>query len=113
MLLFNWLFLPPRHSFTLADGENWLVLVLYLVVAVATSELASRAGNARRRPRRGSGRPAAVADIATMLLSNPSRPTRYARLGAHRGCPRRPAGNDHTGRRRTTRAWRVCIDRRA
>ncbi len=46
MLAFNWFFLPPTHTFHLRDGENWLVLVLYLVVAVVASELAARA---RRR----------------------------------------------------------------
>src|SRR5262245_30351379 len=29
MLAFNWFFLPPRHTFSLADRENWLVLALY------------------------------------------------------------------------------------
>ena len=30
MLAFNWFFLPPRHTFTLADGENWFALAVYL-----------------------------------------------------------------------------------
>jgi uncharacterized RDD family membrane protein YckC len=30
MLAFNWLFLPPTHTLHLRQGENWLVLVIYL-----------------------------------------------------------------------------------
>jgi two-component system sensor histidine kinase KdpD len=46
MLAFNWLFLPPRHTFRLRDSENWVALVVYLVTAVSVSALADRA---RRR----------------------------------------------------------------
>ena len=46
MLAFNFLFLPPTHTFRLADSENWVALAVYLVTAVCVSELAARA---RRR----------------------------------------------------------------
>jgi two-component system sensor histidine kinase KdpD len=46
MLAFNFFFLPPVHTFRLADGENWFALAVYLVTAVLVSELAARA---RRR----------------------------------------------------------------
>ena len=46
MLTFNFLFLAPRHTFRLADSENWVALAVYLVTAVSVSELAARA---RRR----------------------------------------------------------------
>ena len=46
MLAFNWLFLPPQHTFRLADPENWVALAVYLVTAVSVSGLATRA---RRR----------------------------------------------------------------
>jgi two-component system, OmpR family, sensor histidine kinase KdpD len=46
MLAFNWFFLPPRHTFSLADSENWFALTVYLATAVVVSELAARA---RRR----------------------------------------------------------------
>src|SRR3954452_23137810 len=46
MLAFNFLFLPPVHTLTLADGRNWTALVVFLVTAVVASELAARA---RRR----------------------------------------------------------------
>jgi two-component system sensor histidine kinase KdpD len=46
MLAFNWFFLEPVHTFTLADRENWFALAVYLAVAVVVGELA---GRARRR----------------------------------------------------------------
>ena len=42
MLTFNFLFLPPTHTFRLADSENWVALAVYLVTAVTVSELAAR-----------------------------------------------------------------------
>ena len=46
MFAFNWFFLPPRHTLSLADSENWFALAVYLATAVVVSELAARA---RRR----------------------------------------------------------------
>ena len=45
MLAFNWFFLPPKHTFRLADSENWVALAVYLVTAISVSALAAaRAG---------------------------------------------------------------------
>ncbi len=46
MLAFNWFHLPPVHTFTLADSENWFALAVYLATAVVVSDLAARS---RRR----------------------------------------------------------------
>jgi K+-sensing histidine kinase KdpD len=42
MLAFNWLFLPPTHTFQLEDSQNWVALAVYLVTAVSVSGLATR-----------------------------------------------------------------------
>jgi K+-sensing histidine kinase KdpD len=42
MLVFNWFFLPPTHTFQLADSQNWVALAVYLVTAVSVSWLAAR-----------------------------------------------------------------------
>src|SRR6266571_7747911 len=42
MLTFNWFFLPPTHTFQLADSENWVALAVYLVTALSVSALATR-----------------------------------------------------------------------
>jgi two-component system sensor histidine kinase KdpD len=68
MLAFNWFFLPPVHTFTLADSRNWFALAVYLVTAVVVSGLATRA---RRRATEAEQREieaALVADVATSLL---------------------------------------------
>jgi two-component system sensor histidine kinase KdpD len=61
MLAFNFFFLPPLYTFTLADSRNWLALAVYLVTAVVVSELAARS---RRRARES----ASLAEIAMSLL---------------------------------------------
>jgi two-component system, OmpR family, sensor histidine kinase KdpD len=54
-ILFNFFFLPPVHTFTIADSENWVALFAFLGTAIYASHLASRIreeseeANARRR----------------------------------------------------------------
>ena len=56
LLVFNWFFLPPVHTFALDEPSNWTALLVYLVTAVVTSELAARmrrrAAEAERREQR-------------------------------------------------------------
>jgi two-component system, OmpR family, sensor histidine kinase KdpD len=40
---FNFYFLPPIGTFTIADPENWVALFAFLVTAVTVSQLSSRA----------------------------------------------------------------------
>lgn len=55
MILFNYFFLPPTGKLTVADPQNWVALMAFLVVAVLASQLANRArlqaaaASARRR----------------------------------------------------------------
>ena len=46
MLAFNFFFLEPVHTFTLADSRNWFALAVFVVTAIVVSELAARS---RRR----------------------------------------------------------------
>jgi two-component system, OmpR family, sensor histidine kinase KdpD len=68
MLAFNWFFLPPTRTFTLANSENWFALAVYLGTAVVVSQLAAvsrrRAAAAEQRERES----ALLADMATELL---------------------------------------------
>jgi two-component system sensor histidine kinase KdpD len=68
MLAFNFFFLPPTHTFTLADSTNWFALTAYSVTAVVVSELAARsrrrATDAEQRSREAS----LLAEIAGHLL---------------------------------------------
>jgi two-component system sensor histidine kinase KdpD len=68
MLAFNFLYLPPLYTFTLADRQNWFALTVYVVTAVVVGTLASRyrtrGAEAEQREREA----ALLADIATELL---------------------------------------------
>jgi two-component system, OmpR family, sensor histidine kinase KdpD len=46
VLCFNFFFLPPVGTFTIADPQNWVALLAFLLTAVVTSQLS---GRARRR----------------------------------------------------------------
>ena len=52
-LAFNYYFLPPIHTFTIADPQNWIALLAFLISAIVPSRLAERARrealNATRR----------------------------------------------------------------
>jgi two-component system, OmpR family, sensor histidine kinase KdpD len=41
--LFNYYFLPPTGTFTIADTQNWIALLVFLVTAVIASQLSDRA----------------------------------------------------------------------
>ncbi|MBV8081049.1 MAG: DUF4118 domain-containing protein [Actinobacteria bacterium] len=66
MLAFNFFFLPPVHTFTLADSKNWFALGVFVATAVVVSELAARS---RRRAEEA----AAHARAATTLLEERER----------------------------------------
>ena len=42
-LAYNFFFLPPVGTFTIADPQNWVVLLTFLVTAVIASQLSERA----------------------------------------------------------------------
>lgn len=52
-LLFNWFFVEPLHTLSIADADAWIVLFVFLFTAIATSQLAAsqrqRAQEAERR----------------------------------------------------------------
>ena len=47
-LAFNYFFLPPIGTLTIADPQNWIALFAFLVTAVAASELSARAQRGQR-----------------------------------------------------------------
>ncbi len=75
MLAFNFLFLAPLHTFTLADSRNWFALLVFLITAVVVSQLATRS---RRQARES----ALLARIATSLLEHGSVSEELERIAA-------------------------------
>ena len=55
MLLFNFYFIPPLHTFTIADPQNWVALTAFLLTSLVGSQLSARirreadSSNSRRR----------------------------------------------------------------
>lgn len=43
MLCFNFFFLPPVGTFTIADLENWIALAVFLITAITAGQLSARA----------------------------------------------------------------------
>jgi K+-sensing histidine kinase KdpD len=43
MLSFNFFFLPPFHTFTIADPQNWVALAAFFITALAVGQLSARA----------------------------------------------------------------------
>ena len=72
MLAFNFFFLPPVHTFTLADSRNWFALAVYLATAVVVGGLASRARRQTAEARQRERESALLADVASELLRAPS-----------------------------------------
>ncbi|MGH3010193.1 MAG: sensor histidine kinase [Gaiellaceae bacterium] len=68
MLAFNWIFLPPYHSFHLRESQNWLALAVYLTIAFAVSALAARARARREDAEQRSVEAHALAEAALDLL---------------------------------------------
>src|SRR4051794_20363651 len=68
MLAFNFFFLRPVHTFTLADGRNWTALGVYLVVAVGASQLATTARRRARQAEQREREASFVADVAAEML---------------------------------------------
>src|SRR2546423_2847204 len=43
MLCFNFFFLPPFYTFTIADPQNWVALAAFLATAITAGQLSARA----------------------------------------------------------------------
>jgi Domain of unknown function (DUF4118) len=64
MLAFNFFFLPPVHTLTLAERSNWLALAVYLTTAIVVGSLASRVRRRRDEAVQREREAALLADIA-------------------------------------------------
>ncbi len=66
-LAFNFFQIPPLHRFTIADGENWVALAVFVIVAVVSSAVAglARAQAVEAERRRGEA-DRALAELAAL-----------------------------------------------
>ena len=82
MLVFNWFFLPPYHSFHLQESQNWLALGVYLAIAFAVSALAARARARRDDAEQRRVEAHALAEVALDLLRGRSLDDEQGRAAA-------------------------------
>ena len=68
MLVFNWFFLPPEHTFHLRETANWLALAVYLVTALVVSTLAARVRRRRDDAEQRRREAEVLAEVAADLL---------------------------------------------
>jgi two-component system, OmpR family, sensor histidine kinase KdpD len=82
MLVFNWFFLAPEHSFHLQESQNWLALAVYLAIAFAVGALAARARARREDVEQRRVEANALAEAALDLLRGRSLDDELDRLAA-------------------------------
>jgi two-component system sensor histidine kinase KdpD len=68
MLAFNFFFLAPVGTLSLADGRNWTALGVYVATAIVAGELASRARRRAAEAEQRERESALLADAAAALL---------------------------------------------
>ena len=68
MLAFNWFHLPPVHTFSLTDSENWFALAVYVATAIVVSALATRVRDRAREAEQREREASLLAEIASSLL---------------------------------------------
>ena len=84
---FNFFHLPPENAFSIAEGENWVGLAMFLVAAAVTSTLAGAARARAREADRKRAEADLTAEMARLLLSGESlEHSLRARRSANRGC---------------------------
>jgi len=74
-LLLNWYFTPPVHTFTIADPQNMLALLLFITVAVSVSSVVHLAARRAIQAARSTEDAAALLALAQTVLGGSDTPT--------------------------------------
>src|SRR5204862_7889096 len=67
-LTYDFFFTEPRYTFTIRDPEEWLALVIFLVVAAVTSNLAARERARRDQASRQARTATLLYDLSRVLV---------------------------------------------
>jgi two-component system sensor histidine kinase KdpD len=68
-LLANWFFTHPRHTLTIADDDNLLALIVFVVVGSVVGELVSRVARRREQAAQAQAEAETLARLSGTLLS--------------------------------------------
>jgi two-component system sensor histidine kinase KdpD len=81
-IAFNYFFLPPFHTFHIADAENWVALAAFLVVATVASRLVTRARAQAERAEARAGEVQTLYDLSMELFLAASDAAGLARVAS-------------------------------
>ncbi len=70
-LLVNWYFTPPIHTWTIADPENLIAVVIFVAAAIGASALVDRVTTRSREALRARAEAAALARTSAILIGEP------------------------------------------
>jgi signal transduction histidine kinase len=85
VLLFGYLFVPPRRSFDIAEASTWYSLVVFVLTAIVVSELATRSQRAARASARLAEEQGALRRVATLVARQTTSEQLYALISAEVG----------------------------
>src|SRR5204862_429640 len=66
-LTFDWFFLAPHHTFTIADPGEWVALLLFLLVAIVTGQLAARERQRAREAEQREREAVVLSDVVRLM----------------------------------------------
>jgi two-component system sensor histidine kinase KdpD len=78
-LLLNWFFTRPYHTFTIAEPDNLLALLLFVVVAVAVSSVVHVAARRAQQAARSNAEAQALSTLARAVLGQDDSPAAVLR----------------------------------
>ncbi|MGI5150509.1 DUF4118 domain-containing protein [Plantactinospora sp. CA-294935] len=116
-LLINFFFTPPLHRFTIAETENLLALVVFLLVAAAVSGVVDLAARRTREAARASAEAQLLGAVAGSVVRGARPVTALLErlretygLGSVTLLERSPDAPESPDRQRDPRAWRVAAN---
>jgi two-component system, OmpR family, sensor histidine kinase KdpD len=83
MLAFNFFFLPPVETFTIADPQNWVALFVFLAVATIAGELSAAARERAREAEARRGEVSRLFDLSRDILRTSDGDSSIAELAGH------------------------------
>jgi two-component system, OmpR family, sensor histidine kinase KdpD len=70
-LIFDWFFVEPFHQFTVADPEEWISLLLFMLTATVTGQLAARERQRRREAEQREREALILYDVVRLMSELP------------------------------------------
>ena len=70
-LIFDWFFVEPFHQFTVADPQEWISLLLFMLTATITGQLAARERQRRREAEQREREALILYDVVRLMSESP------------------------------------------